>query len=99
MSCAESAAAAGDPSPAVRNKASWDAVSDPCLQDAVGLAGLLRRREMSARDVVSAHIARVEAFDPAINAIVTRTFDAALARAAAADEALARTWTGWRRPT
>jgi len=44
-------------------------------------------------------IARVEAFDTAINAIVTRTFDAALARAAAADEALARTWTGWRRPT
>src|SRR5215469_3979589 len=45
---------------------------------------------MSARDVVAAHIARVEAFDPAINAIVTRTFDSALARAAAADEALAR---------
>ncbi|HEV2241965.1 MAG TPA: amidase family protein, partial [Streptosporangiaceae bacterium] len=69
----------------------WAApVSDLCLQDAVGLAGLLRRREVSAREVVSAHIARVEAFDPAINAIVTRTFDSALARAAAADEALAR---------
>jgi amidase len=65
-------------------------VSDLCLQDAVGLAGLLRRREVSAREVVAAHIARVEAFDPAINAIVTRTFDSALARAAAADEALAR---------
>jgi amidase len=38
---------------------------------------------------VSAHIARIEAFDPVINAIVTRTFDAALARAAAADEAMA----------
>src|SRR5262249_59823558 len=60
------------------------------MQDAVVIAGLLRRREVSAREVVSAHIARVEAFDPAINAIVTRTFDAALARAAAADEALAR---------
>jgi len=65
-------------------------VSDLCLQDAITLAGLLRRREVSAREVVSAHIARIEAFDPAINAIVTRTFDAARAKAAAADEAMAR---------
>jgi amidase len=63
---------------------------DLCLLDAIGLAGLLRRREVSACEVMSAHIARIEAFDPAINAIVTRTFDAALARAAAADEAMAR---------
>jgi amidase len=65
-------------------------VSDLCLHDAVGLAGLLRRREVSAREVLSAHIDRIEAFDPAINAIVTRTFDAARAKAAAADEAMAR---------
>jgi len=58
-------------------------VSDLCLQDAVGLAGPPRRREVSARAVVSAHVARVEAFDPAISAIVTRTFDDVLARAAA----------------
>jgi amidase len=64
-------------------------VSDLCLQDAVSVALMLRRREMSARDVVSAHIARIEAFDPVINAIVTRTFEAALARAAAADQAIA----------
>jgi amidase len=65
-------------------------VSELWLQDAVGLAGLLRRREVSAREVVSAHIPRIEAVDPAINAIVTRTFDAALTRALAADEAMAR---------
>ncbi len=59
------------------------------MQDAVTIAGMLRRREVSAREVVSAHIARIEAFDPVINAIVTRTFDAALARAAAADNAMA----------
>jgi amidase len=64
-------------------------VSDLCLLDAVAIAGMLRRREVSAREVVAAHIARVEAFDPVINAIVTRTFDAALSRAAAADEAMA----------
>jgi amidase len=59
------------------------------MHDAVAIAGMLRCREVSARDVVSAHIARIEAFDPAINAVVTRTFDAALARAAAADDAMA----------
>jgi amidase len=64
-------------------------VSDLCLQDAVAVALMLRRREVSAREVVSAHIARIEAFNPVINAIVTRTFDAALARAAAADDAMA----------
>jgi amidase len=60
------------------------------MQSAVDIAGVLRRREMSAREVVSAHIARIEAFNPAINAIVTRTFEAALSRAADADEAMAR---------
>jgi amidase len=62
---------------------------DLCLQDAVAIAAMLRRREVSAREVVSAHIARIEAFDPVINAIVTRTFEAALTRAAAADDAMA----------
>jgi amidase len=59
------------------------------MHDAVAMAGMLRRREVSAREVVSAHIARIEALDPVINAIVTRTFDAALARAAAAADAMA----------
>jgi amidase len=65
------------------------AVTDVCMQDAVAIAGMLRRRQVSAREVVSAHIARIEAFDPVINSIVTRTFDTALARAAAADDAMA----------
>ncbi|HEY2638418.1 MAG TPA: amidase [Streptosporangiaceae bacterium] len=64
-------------------------VTDLCMQDAVAIAGMLRRREVSAREVVQAHIARVEAFDPAINAIVTRTFEVALDRAVAADDAIA----------
>lgn len=65
-------------------------MSDLCRPDAITLAGMLRRREVSAREVVLAHIARIEAVNPAINAIVTATFDAALARAADADEAAAR---------
>jgi amidase len=59
------------------------------MQDAIVIAGMLRRREVSAREVVLEHIARIEAFDPVINAVVTRTFDAAMARAAAADDATA----------
>ena len=60
-----------------------------CGHDAITLAGLLRSRAVSAREVVAAHIEQVEAVDGVINAVVTRTFETALARAAAADEALA----------
>jgi amidase len=62
---------------------------DLCRQDAVTLAGLLRSREVSAREVIGAHISRIEAADVRVNAVVTRTFDQALHKAAAADEALA----------
>jgi amidase len=65
-------------------------VADLCAYDAVALAGLLRRREVSAREVIAAHIARIEALDGAVNAVVTRCFDVALAKAADADAALAR---------
>jgi len=60
------------------------------MQDAITLAAMLRRRDVSAREVVSAHIARIEAFDPVINAVITRTFETGMALAAAADEAAAR---------
>jgi Amidase len=58
--------------------------------DAITLAGMLRRREVSAREVIAAHIARIEAVDAAVNAVVTRCFEQATAKAAAADQALAR---------
>jgi amidase len=64
-------------------------VTDLCANDAVTLAGMLRRREVSAREVIAAHIGRIEAVDGAVNAVVTRCFDTALAKAAAADAALA----------
>ena len=60
-----------------------------CDLAAVELGERLRRRELSARDVVQAHIARIEAVDGVLNAVVTRTFDTALAAAGRADEALA----------
>jgi amidase len=65
-------------------------VADLCGFDAVTLAGMLRRREVSAREVIAAHAERIEAVDGAVNAVVTRTFDQALDRAADADAALAR---------
>ncbi|MDD7940898.1 amidase [Actinomycetospora lutea] len=58
--------------------------------DAITLAGMLRGREVSAREVIAAHIERVEAVDGAVNAVVTRCFEQAMAKAAAADQALAR---------
>jgi amidase len=60
-----------------------------CEHDAVALAGLLRQREVSAREVTAAHISRVEALDGTVNALVTRTFEQALDRAARADRELA----------
>jgi amidase len=65
------------------------AAGDLCAHDAVTLAGMLRRREVSAREVIAAHIARVEAVDGQVNAVVTRTFEQAMTKAAQADEALA----------
>jgi amidase len=47
-------------------------------------------REMSAREVLDAHLARIERRNPAINAIVTLTIERATERAAALDDALAR---------
>jgi amidase len=66
------------------------AVADLYAVDAVTLAGMLRSREVSAREVIAAHAERIEALDGQVNAVVTRCFDQALGKAAAADEALAR---------
>jgi len=67
-----------------------DPGADLCGYDAVTLAGLLHHREVSAREVIEAHVKRIEDANPVVNAIVTRTFDQALAKATAADESLAR---------
>ncbi len=64
-------------------------MSDLCAIDAISQAGLLRRREVSARELITAHIERISQVDPAVNAIITRCFDQALEQAAAADQALA----------
>jgi len=57
---------------------------------AVALAGLLARREVSAREVLDAHLARIEATNPSLNAIVTLSADRAREDAERADRAAAR---------
>jgi amidase len=49
--------------------------------DALGLAALVRRGEVSASEVCDAAIARIEALNPALNAVISRRFDQARAEA------------------
>ena len=61
-----------------------------CERSATELVGLLRTRQLSAREVLDAHLARIERTNPAVNAIVTLLPDRARAQAKDADDALAR---------
>src|SRR6187402_3761955 len=64
---------------------------DPLLTtSAIDLAARIRRRELTSTEVVEAHIRRIEAVNPRLNAVVCTRFDEARAEARAADEALAR---------
>lgn len=60
-----------------------------CEMTARDLATLIRRRDVSAREVVEAHLARIAATNATVNAIVTLTGEQALAEASLADERLA----------
>ena len=53
------------------------------------LAEMIARREVSSVEVIQAHIQRIEAVNPSLNAIVRRLDDSALAAAAQADRAVA----------
>jgi amidase len=61
-----------------------------CEMTAVELAAMIRKREVSAREVVAAHLARIERVNPQVNAIVTLAAERAMAHAQTADEAMAR---------
>jgi amidase len=63
---------------------------DLCFLSAVELAARIRRKTVSAREVMQAHLSRIEQVNPRLNAIVTLVADRAMADAARADEALAR---------
>ncbi len=57
--------------------------------NAVELAARLARKQVSAREVMRAHLARIDQINPALNAIVTIVADRAMAEAAKADDAMA----------
>ncbi len=61
-----------------------------CHLSASHLAQLLRSGQVSSREVLSAHLALIEAENPGLNAIVTLTAERAMDQAAAADSAFAR---------
>ncbi|MDR7304077.1 amidase [Haloactinomyces albus] len=63
--------------------------TDICYCTATELTGLLRQRRLSAREVVEAHLDRIERTNPAVNAVVTLVAERALEEAHAADERLA----------
>ena len=55
-----------------------------------GARAALRARQVSARELTTAHLGAIEALNPRLNAFITVTPDLALRQAAAADAALAR---------
>ena len=61
-----------------------------CFLPATDLARMIRKRKVSAREVMEAHLRQIAWVNPKVNAIVTMDADLALAQAKQADEALAR---------
>jgi amidase len=86
------AVASASPTPSA---GSAGAAPEVAYRTAGELLKALADRRASSRELVDAAIARIEALDPKINAVVVRDFDRARAAADLADAALAR---GERRP-
>ena len=71
-------------------KPTRDAIPDVCLLSAVEMARRIRAKDLSSREVVSAHLKQIERVNPRVNAIVTLTAQRALEQAGERDEDLAR---------
>lgn len=61
-----------------------------CFKSASELVELVRQREVSVREVVTAHLEQIERVNPQVNAICTLVPEMALQQAGRADEAMAR---------
>lgn len=66
------------------------AAADLTFRSAAGMAAALRARQVSAVELLDLHLARIDRFNPSVNAIVVEDREGARRRAAAADAALAR---------
>lgn len=65
-------------------------MTEPCDLSAVAARGLIGAKKLSARELLESCIRRMDAVDPAVNAMVARDDEAARKAASAADEATVR---------
>jgi len=65
-------------------------VQEICFLTATELTHRIRTKELSATEVMEAHLTQIERVNPKVNAIVTFLPEQALKRARAADDALAK---------
>ena len=63
---------------------------DICFLTATGMADLIRRKKLSARETLDAHLKQIERVNPQVNAIVTLVAEQAIENARKADEMQAR---------
>ena len=64
--------------------------SELCELSAIELAARIRRKDVSAREVMRAHLDRIDRLNPRVNAIVTLVSERAMDHAARADELMSR---------
>jgi len=84
IGAAAAAAALAAGSPAFETQAA--SADELCFSSAVELARMIHTRQISAREVMAAHLSRIERFNPRLNAIVAKLDDdACLKLADAAD--------------
>src|ERR1700712_2281355 len=69
---------------------SMSTTNDLCFFSAVDLARKIRARDVSAVEVMDAHLDQIDRTNPAVNAIITLLPDLGRAGALAADQAIAR---------
>jgi amidase len=65
-------------------------VQEICFLSAAGLVKRMRAKELSAAEVMQAHLSQIDRINPKVNAIVTLLAEQAMAQARSADEALAK---------
>jgi len=68
----------------------WNMSEEICYLSATEMAAAIRAGRLSARELMQAHLDRIETLNPKLNAIVTLHAEQALDAARAADEAQAR---------
>src|SRR5256884_1091316 len=73
-----------------RNPIPEGAMLDTSFQSASALASLIRRKKIGCAELLELYLARVEKYNPTLNAIIATDLEGARKRARAADRALAR---------